>query len=192
MPKTNRSGQALSLTPEQLDSVMAELRPIARAALATCRYTAARVTAALSLRWENVTPTDIVIPKAATKKNLQTRTIPLNPRQGEELANWRARWAATYRREPERADFVFPGHKNFDVHLTRGNVDYALRAVCQKLGIEGCSTHSFRRSALSAASDKGVPLRVIQSISGHSSLETLQRYLNVKDEQKRQAALAFE
>ncbi len=59
------------------------------------------------------------------------------------------------------------------------------------VNIEGCSTHSFRRSALSAASDKGVPLKVIQSISGHSSLEMLQRYLDVKDEQKRQAALAF-
>ena len=35
------------------------------------------------------------------------------------------------------------------------------------------------------------PIRVIQSISGHSSLEMLQRYLDVKDEQKRAAALAF-
>ena len=76
-------------------------------------------------------------------------------------------------------------------NLTRRNVDYALRAACKKLGIEGCSTHSFRRSALTAASDS-VPLRVIQSISGHSSLDMLQRYLDVKDEQKRQAALAFD
>ena len=68
MPKTNRSGQALSLTPDQLDSIMAELNPICRATLSTCRYTAARVTEALSLRWENVTATDIVIPKAITKK----------------------------------------------------------------------------------------------------------------------------
>ena len=74
-------------------------------------------------------------------------------------------------------------------HITRQNIDHALRQACEKLGIEGCSTHSFRRSALSAASDKGVPLRVIQSISGHSSLEMLQRYLDVKDEQKRAAAL---
>ncbi|MBP61106.1 MAG: integrase [Planctomycetaceae bacterium] len=191
MPKTNRSGQALTLTPEQLDAIMAELNPIVRAALVTCRYTAARVTEALSLRWENVTPTDIVIPKAITKKKMKTRTIPLNPRLGKELADWKAQWAASYKRGPERTDYLFPGHKSFDVHLTRRNVDYALRAACKRLGIEGCSTHSFRRSALSAASDKGVPLRVIQSISGHSSLEMLQRYLDVKDEQKRAAALAF-
>ena len=75
--------------------------------------------------------------------------------------------------------------------MTRRNVDYALRDACKKIGIEGVSTHSFRRSALTAASDKGVPLRVLQSISGHSSLEMLQKYLDVKDESKRQAAMAF-
>ena len=46
-------------------------------------------------------------------------------------------------------------------------------------------------AALTSASDKGVPLRVLQSISGHSSLEMLQRYLDVKDEAKRAAAMAF-
>ena len=51
-----------------------------------CRYTAARITEALSFRWENVTPTDIVIPKAVTKKKMRTRTIPMNPKFWDELA----------------------------------------------------------------------------------------------------------
>jgi integrase/recombinase XerD len=37
----------------------------------------------------------------------------------------------------------------------------------------------------------GIPLRVIQEISGHSSLETLQRYLEVTDEQIVQAVNAI-
>ena len=191
MPKTNRSGQALTLTTEQLDAIMPEVNPISRAVLSVCRFTAARITEALSLRWENVTPTDIVIPKAVTKKKMKTRTIPMNPKLENELTAWKNAWPAAYKRAPDRADYIFPSHKGLDSHLTRRNVDYALRAACKRLGIEGCSTHSFRRSALSAASDKGVPLRVIQSISGHSSLEMLQRYSDVKDEQKRAAALAF-
>ena len=76
-------------------------------------------------------------------------------------------------------------------HMTRQAVDAALRKACAELEVIGASTHSLRRSALTAASDKGVPLRVLQSISGHSSLEMLQRYLDVKDEAKRAAALAF-
>ena len=191
MPKTNRSGQALSLTPDQLDSIMAELNPICRAALSTCRYTAARVTEALSLRWENVTATDIVIPKAITKKKMKTRTIPMNPKLWDELETWKRKWPEMVGRPPEKTDYLFPGHRDHSVHLTRRNVDYALRAASKKLNIEGASTHSFRRSALSAASDKGVPLRVLQSISGHSSLEMLQRYFVVKDEQRRQAAPAL-
>ena len=77
-------------------------------------------------------------------------------------------------------------------HFPRRTVDHELRTVCGKLGLEGVSTHSFRRSALTAASSKGVPLRVIQSISGHSSLDILQRYLSVTDNQKKEAALAFD
>ena len=191
MPKTNRSGQSSTLSPEHLDAIMSEVNPIVRAVLSTCRFTAARINEALSLKWENVTSTDIVIPKAVTKKKMKTRTIPMNPRLWEELSSWKTAWPSVVGRDPHKADLIFPGRKNQAVHLTRQNVDYALRAACKKLCIEGCSTHSFRRSALSAASDKGVPLRVIQSISGHSSLEMLQRYLDVKDEQKRAAALAF-
>ena len=77
-------------------------------------------------------------------------------------------------------------------HFPRRTVDHELRTVCGKLGLEGVSTHSFRRSALTAASSKGVPLRGIQSISGHSSLDILQRYLSVTDNQKKEAALAFD
>ena len=82
--------------------------------------------------------------------------------------------------------------KDITKHFPRRTVDHELRTVCGKLGLEGVSTHSFRRSALTAASSKGVPLRVIQSISGHSSLDILQRYLSVTDNQKKEAALAFD
>jgi len=191
MVKSNRNGQAATLTPEQLDAVMAELSPTARAVLSMCRFTAARVTEALSLRWENITQTEIIIPKAVTKKRMKTRMIPMSPRLWQELEDWKALWPAAFKRDPDRSELVFPGQKDQSKHLTRQCVDHALRAACKKLGIDGASTHSFRRSALTACSDKGIPLRVIQSLSGHSSLEMLQRYLDVKDEQKRQAALAF-
>ena len=122
---------------------------------------------------------------------MEPRTIPMNPRLAEALAIWKTLWADIHKRAPDCGDYLFPGRSDFAKHLTRRAVDYALRRACEHPGIEGASAHSFRRSALTAASDKGVPLRVIQSISGHSSLEMLQRYLDVKDDQKKQAALAF-
>ena len=115
----------------------------------------------------------------------------MNPRLWQELADWREAWRATQGREPEKCDFVFPNARDPAKHMTRQGVDKVLRGACTELGVVGASTHSLRRSALTTASDKGVPLRVLQSISGHSSLEMLQRYLDVKDEAKRAAALAF-
>ena len=68
MVKSNRNGQAATLNTEQLDEIAATLNDAPRAVFTLCRFTAARVTEALSLRWENVTETEIVIPKNVTKK----------------------------------------------------------------------------------------------------------------------------
>jgi integrase/recombinase XerD len=54
--------------------------------------------------------------------------------------------------------------------------------------MEGFSTHSFRRTALTQMSNAGIPLRVIQKLSGHRSLAVLQEYLEVGDGQVRGAA----
>ena len=51
------------------------------------------------------------------------------------------------------------------------------------MGIEGVSTHSFRRTALTQMSNAGIPLRIIQEISGHRTLDELYKYLEVRSEQ---------
>jgi integrase/recombinase XerD len=61
----------------------------------------------------------------------------------------------------------------------------------ERVGIEGGSTHSFRRTGLTQLSNAGIPLRVIQEISGHNNLEQLQKYLEVTHEQVRGAVAAL-
>ena len=187
MPKANRNGQALVLSPEQMDAIMRELTPTSRAVLSICRYTACRVSEALGLRWENITSTDVVIPRVVTKKKTKTRTIPMNPKLWDELETWRKLCSQT-----DRSDYLFPGRLDRSKHLASQTVDMALRRACLKLGIQGASTHSFRRTALTSASQKGIALRSLQVLSGHSSLEMLQRYIDVTDAQRRAAALAFD
>ncbi len=75
--------------------------------------------------------------------------------------------------------------------LTRFAADKILWDACVRVGLEGVSTHSFRRTALTMMSSAGIPLRVIQEISGHNDLGTLQRYLEVSPEQKRNAVSAI-
>ncbi len=191
MPKSGGCGQALILSTEQLNSIMEECPPKLRAALSTTRFTACRISEALSLRWNNLTATDVVIPKAITKGKKNTRTIPLNPKLAEELKKWRETWINEYKKEPEANDYIFPGRGGLASHLSRKTVDELFRKVCKKLGIEGASTHSFRRSALTAASSAGVPLRHCQLISGHASLDMLSRYIDVSESQKRAVSMAF-
>ena len=193
MPKAQGCGQALVLAQEEADAVVEACAPIHRAVFSFARCTAARISEVLSLRFENVTATHVVLPKRIVKGKKKTREVPINARLREEFARWQACWEATQGRPPEGADFLFPARlgDTRERHLTRGAADKALRKVCAALNIAGASTHSWRRTSLTNANDAGISLRVLQSLSGHSSLDMLSRYLQTSDTQKRQAADAF-
>ena len=60
-------------------------------------------------------------------------------------------------------EYIFKGGL---VHLTRQSMDKKLK---QYSPYKGVSTHSFRRSCLTALNQAKVPLNVIASLSGHSS-----------------------
>ena len=128
-----------------------------------------------SLRFENLTATSVVLPKRIVKNKTKTREVPINDRLAEELRSWRAQWESLYDKPPERADPVFPcrGADPKDKHLSRQTVDKMLRKICAGLCIDGASTHSWRRTSLSNANDAGINLRVLQAISGNSSLDVL-------------------
>ncbi|MHC5720224.1 MAG: tyrosine-type recombinase/integrase, partial [Nostoc sp.] len=76
-------------------------------------------------------------------------------------------------------------------HISHDSAARILRTACQQVDIFGVSTHSFRPTALTQMSNAGIPLRVIQEISGHRNLEQLQRYLEVSDDQVLGAAAAL-
>ena len=191
MVKSNRSGQSAILTSEQFDALMEQMRPLGRAIFYTARNTAGRINEVLSLKWANIYDDCLVFPKAITKKKVRTREIPLNPKIQAELSVWKTTWPELYQREPTPGDYLFPMKGDFSRHVLRRYADRLLRTACQKAGISGCSTHSMRRSALTAASDAGLPLRHIQELSGHSSLAVLQAYLQCSEQQKRAVAMAF-
>lgn len=75
--------------------------------------------------------------------------------------------------------YLFPGKHNRG-HIHSDSAARILRENCKRLDIDGVSTHSFRRTALTRMSNAGVPLRIIQEISGHKSLSELHEYLEVE------------
>ena len=174
MPKNNRNGQAEVWTDDLLDQVMAELSPTMRSLFSICRYTGCRVSEARQLQADDLVNGCIVFRKTTTKGQ-QTRQVPMHSELQRVLGE----------SELPTTGYLFPGCGECQGHgeakrpISRQACDKALRIACDRLGYEGFSTHSFRRTALTRMSNAGVPLRVIQEISGHRSLQELQRYLEV-------------
>ena len=183
--KIDRFNRSRVLTSEELDLVHDQLSGPHRVLATLLRKSAARVSEALALRWKYVTPTSIIYIRPTTKGSRSTRSIPLDPTLAKELAAWKQ--LVNPNDDPDV--WVFPG-RNPGEHLTRRGFDHALRKACAEVGIEGFSTHGFRRSFLTSAHQAGVPLRNLQSISGHASLNQLSVYLEVSDSQKTDAVMA--
>ena len=54
-------------------------------------------------------------------------------------------------------------------------------------GIKGASSHSGRRTFITNLASKSVSVRVLAELAGHSSIATTQRYIDVNDQQLRNA-----
>jgi integrase/recombinase XerD len=189
--KTNRFGQAAVLSSTQLDQLIAALPAIHHQVLAeVCRRTGCRISEGRQLQWQSISKSHITFPKTITKAKLKSRTIPQVPKLREVLAQWRHEWAVLNGRQPLNGDFVFPGRFAGQCLSSRAFMD-ALNAASHECGLEGVSSHSFRRSALTSAHNAGVPLSHLMELSGHTSMGSIQRYLHVTEDQKDQAALSF-
>jgi integrase/recombinase XerD len=171
MPKRDRNGRAEIWTVEQVEAVLAELPAPMRALFSICRYTGCRVSEARQLQAEDVVAQHIVFRRKTTKGQKGTRQVTMHPELSRVLGEV----------ELPTSGYLFPGRGGGPI--TRQACDKMLRQACDRLGLAGYSTHSFRRTTLTQLSNAGVPLRVIQEISGHRSLQELQRYLEVRPEQ---------
>ena len=178
--KIDRHGKAKILTQQEIQLLFTQGFQLDRdrALFGICLFSACRIMEACTLltvdvydQRGRVRPT-MIIRKANTKGKLATRTIHIIDDLRRLLVN--------YQPTPNQP-YLFPGR--FSGHIDSDSASRILRKACKRVGIEGSSTHSFRRTALTMMSDSGIPLRVIQEISGHRDLAQLQEYLEVRDSQ---------
>lgn len=187
--KIDRHGRAKILTNDEIQLLFNEglTNPRSRALFGICLYTACRINEACTLRLTDVynrkghLRDEIIIRKENTKGKLATRCIPVI----EDLRLLLQNYYPT-----PRNWFLFPG-RHGKGHINPDSAARILREACYKVDIEGVSTHSFRRTALTEMSNAGIPLRVIQEVSGHRTLDELQKYLEVSPLQVRGAVSAL-
>ena len=187
--KIDRHGRAKILSQAEIQLLFSQglLTLRDRVLFGICLYTACRIREACTLRRGDVYDSkrlvrpELIIRKGNTKGKLATRTIPI----GEDLM-----YLLREYNPPSCQWFMFPG-RHGKGHINSDSAARILREACSRVGIEGASTHSFRRTALTMMSDSGIPLRIIQEVSGHRDLGELQKYLEVREEQVKGAIAAL-
>ncbi|MHC5915379.1 MAG: tyrosine-type recombinase/integrase [Nostoc sp.] len=193
--KINGFGQAEILKPEEISLLFREgfVKERDRALFGICLYTGARIYETCTLLKGDVISPRGVRPKLIirhynTKGGRDTREIQIHPILREYLEAYAPTITAR-----GKNPHLFPGRHGLN-HIHEASADRILREALQRVGLEegGYSTHSFRRTCLTAMSDAGIPLRHIQSISGHRTLAALERYLGVTDQHKENAIAALD
>jgi len=189
--KVQGHGQAKILTAAEINKLFKEgfATDRDRALFGFCLYTGCRVSEACSLVTEDIychgqqieARAVVTIRKGNTKGDEATRQIDTHPKLKALLEGY-----------VPGDRHVFPGRHRHNGSINPRSADEILKAACERVRLEGVSTHSFRRTALTRMSNAGVPLRHIQEISGHKDLSTLQKYLEVSPEHRRSAIAALD
>jgi integrase/recombinase XerD len=91
--------------------------------------------------------------------------------------------------QPPVSGYLFPSPLLNCQHLSDRAADAAFRRAIARAGLEGLgySTHSTRRGLINRMHEAGTSLKVIQSITGHKSLVVLAGYIDVSENQRRNA-----
>jgi integrase/recombinase XerD len=165
--KHNRNGQAEILKEDQLEELLNTFVPKHKLLFAICYYTSCRISEALKLERSDFI-SDRIIFRAATTKTKRTREVKI-PQKLAQIIEEVGLPAKGY---------LFPSPSG-NGHMTRQAADKALRHAADYIGLQGVSTHSFRRTGITKLHDAGIPLRTLQQRTGHASLANLALYVEV-------------
>jgi integrase/recombinase XerD len=124
---------------------------------------------------------DIALRNQASKGK-SGRIIPMSKELRSALVAWKAH------REP-----VHPAQRVIATERSEATSSQVIvnlfRSWYARLGFQGCSSHSGRRTFITNAARRistvGGSLRDVQSLAGHSSLATTQRYIEINADAKR-------
>lgn len=164
--KNNRSGKAAILKPGQLKELFDELSTERdRFLFGICYFTASRITETLKLKREDIVDSTITFRRANTKTK-ETRQAHMHPTLVSLMQAY----------EMPQQGFIFLG-RHGENRLTRQGADWILRRACDRIGLKGVSTHSFRRSFVTQMLAEGKTPAQIQRYTGHKSLGSLLHYM---------------
>jgi integrase/recombinase XerD len=118
---------------------------------------------------------------AAQTKGKHARAVFVSEKLRREIAVYVKGWAS----HPPGSTPLFSSQKR-DA-FTSNTLCQTLNTIYRRAGLDGASSHSGRRSFITALASKGVGVRVLAALAGHRSIATTQVYIDVNDDMKRAA-----
>lgn len=164
--KIGGKGQARQLTPDELDRLMGHCSgETERVLWAVMLLTASRVSEALALKWGDIDlDRRLILFRAETAKTKVGRTVEISPKLAQILQGL----------GPKAPDtLVF---RSGNARVSRFTAHRWLAATASAAGLDGVSTHSFRRTTVRALLAAGWTPRDVASLTGHRNLQTLDIY----------------
>ena len=113
---------------------------------------------------------------AEQSKGGKTRTVYLNQRLHRALAEYAAGLNLS---DPNRA--LFESQKGG--HFSANTMCQLFLDIYKAVGLKDASSHSGRRTYITKLANKGVGVRLLAELAGHSHISTTQRYIDVNAEQ---------
>jgi integrase/recombinase XerD len=141
-----------------------------RALFGICRYTACRINEACQLLSD-----DVFLPSGKVKNEITFRAATTKGGYGGKTVKVSAELRQLLEEYGHSGKVqLFPGRHGLG-HINPVSASNIFKQVCDRLGLEHVSTHSFRRTAINRMRE------AIQKVSGHKSLDGLSHYLEVTD-----------
>ena len=144
-------------------------------------YTGLRAKELAALRFADVFDADGAVRTQFTLTGAQTkgsksRTVFVNKPLAQQLALYR-----TWRSSVDPNAPLFRSQKGG--HFSANTMCQLFLNIFHACGLQGASSHSPRRTFITRLANKGIGVRVLAALAGHSSIAVTQRYIDVNDEQ---------
>ncbi|QLH38564.1 MAG: site-specific integrase [Defluviicoccus sp.] len=118
----------------------------------------------------------ITLAKNQTKGH-EARSVPISRRMWKELESY---LGSLHRLDPQRPLFASQKGGGFSAH----GITLLLKRMFDAAGVSGASSHSGRRTFATKLAERGVGIRVIQRLMGHSSIQTTAAYVEAGEHQQ--------
>lgn len=188
--KEKQMSQAKTLSDRELQRVLdytnqTKFAKRNKTILLLTHWAGMRIGEVAALRYCDVVTTDQKIRSeiylsAEQTKGSKSREVLLSERMQAELASYVLAYPCNDLKKPLFATLRADG-------FTSNTLTHIVNGLYRQAGLDGATSHSGRRGYLTKLSEKGVSVRVMMQLAGHSAMSTTQKYIDTRPDILRNA-----